>query len=188
MNRFDALDRSRAAFDRSLRAVDPDHWPLPTPCTDWNVRDLVNHVVGGCRRYTLLLHGARPEQTNALRALDHLGADPVTAFAEAFAEMTAAFREPGALDRIVHHPAGDRSGAALLDLRIMDCAIHAWDLAVAVGSDPGMDLELLAVVWEILAVIAPKMVEQGYFAATPQQSWDDVPLQTRILHVAGRRP
>jgi hypothetical protein len=68
----------------------------------------------------MLLHGAHPEETNARRGLDHLGDDPVAAFAALADEMGNAFREPSALDRTVHHPAGDRSGRTLLEMRIMD--------------------------------------------------------------------
>lgn len=188
MDRFEALDRSRGEFERRLRLIGPDDWDRPTPCTEWSVRDLANHVVGGCRRYSMLLDGASPDQTNALRALDHLGADPVVSFAAAADEMAMAFRDPGALTRVVHHPAGDRSGGVLLDMRIMDFAIHAWDLARALGSDETIDSDLVALLWDVLPAMAPEMVEKGYFEVADAVLPDDAPVIARVLHMTGRQP
>lgn len=133
------------------------------PGSAWNVCDLVNHVVGGCKRYSMLLHGAFPDETNALRALDHLGEDPVGSFAAAAVEMTNAFREPDALGRNVHHPAGDRSGEALLEMRITDFAVHAWDLARAIGGDETLDPDLVVWLWAVVPAIVPELAEAGYF-------------------------
>ena len=152
------------------------------------MRALANHVVGGCRRYTMLLHGSDSVETNALRSLDHLGDDPVNSFA-AFADvMFEAFREPGALARTVHHPAGDRSGRTLLEMRIMDFTIHAWDLATAIGSDDSLDPELVARLWDVLPSIVPELAGLGYFRSASGQPPVDAPLETRLLHLTGRWP
>ena len=186
MEDIEALERARGEFDRRLRLVQADDWSRPTPCSEWTVRDLANHVVGGCRRYTMLLHGAQPNETNALRALDHLGDDPVGAFAALADEMSEAFREPSALDRTVHHPAGDRSGRALLDMRIMDFTLHAWDLARAIGSDERLDPDLVARLGDVLPAMVAELSEWGYFRAAFGPPPDDASPETRLLHLTGR--
>ena len=136
----------------------------------------------------MLLHGARPEETNALRAIDHLGDDPVGAFAALADEMTAAFQEAGALSRSVHHPAGDRSGETLLEMRIMDFTLHAWDLARAIGSDETLDPDLVARLWDVLPAIVPELAQSGFFGAPQGEPPADASLQLRVLHLTGRRP
>jgi len=96
---------------------------------------LVNHVVGANVRYRLLLEGAAAEQVEATRTVDHLGEDPVASFVTTADVLTACFREDGALDRTAHHVTGDRTGRELLSMRILDVAVHGWDLARAVGVD-----------------------------------------------------
>jgi len=88
------------------------------------VRALVNHVTGGCKRYTMLLRGASVAETQTMRALDHVGGDAPGSFRAAADEMMAAFPEPGALSCTVHHPAGDRPGLVLAGMRVVEFAVH----------------------------------------------------------------
>ena len=60
------------------------------------------------------------------------------------AELNAAFCEPGAMARLAHHPAGERTGAQLLEMRVLDVTVHTWDLARAIGADESLDPDLVA--------------------------------------------
>ena len=175
MDLFEQLDRSISEFGTRLRLVRAEHWTLATPCDEWDVRALVNHVVGGATRYTMLLHGATAEEVVATVALDHLGEDPVGSFERQVQEVTHAFGAPGALSRTVHHPAGDLSGQALLELRITEFAVHAWDLSRAIGADEQIDHSLVNEMWGRLSV-----------AGTPLE--DGESQLARLLHLTGRHP
>jgi hypothetical protein len=105
MDGLDALRTVNAGFERRLPLVRRDDWERPTPCEEWDVRALVNHVVGANRRYVLLLKGASATEVDATRGADHLGDDPLASCLATAAELTDAFREEGALARTVHHPA-----------------------------------------------------------------------------------
>src|SRR4051794_20549433 len=143
MDAFETLDRSRVEFRRVLAGVTHEHWELATPCEEWDVRALVNHVLGGNVRYTMLLHGAEPAEVTATRSMDHICDDALTSFDTSATEVIAAFGESDALERTVHHPAGDRSGLDLLWLRIAEWTVHGWDLARAIGGDEQLDSELV---------------------------------------------
>lgn len=174
-------------FARRLRLVGPDDWWRPTPCSEWDVRALVNHVVGGLVRHQMLLHGAQTHEVEATRAVDQLGADPVAAFAAAAEVVVSCFCEDGALERIVHHTAGDRTGRELLSMRVLDSAIHSWDLARAIGAQETLDDEVVAFLLAYTAGLdlGPR---QRAFAPADADAPRNVSSQDRLLHRLGRHP
>jgi len=172
-------------FARRLRLVGPDDWRRPTPCSEWDVRALVNHVVGANVRYQLLLRGAPTEQVEATRTVDHVGDDAVASFVETADGVVACFRQDGALERIAHHVTGDRTGRELLSMRILDAAVHGWDLARAIGADETLDDVVVAFLLAYLADLDP-----GPPAFEPAGA--DIPrhasAQDQLLHRLGRHP
>lgn len=174
-------------FARRLGLVGPDDWRRPTPCSEWDVRALVNHVVGANVRYQLLLHGAPTEQVEATRAVDHLGADPLASFVATADGVTACFREVGALERIAHHVTGARTGRELLSMRILDAAIHGWDLARAVGADETVDEDVVAFLLAYTAGLDLGFRQRAFAPADADIPANAPPLN-QLLHRLGRHP
>jgi uncharacterized protein (TIGR03086 family) len=184
---LDLLTRANDGFTQRLALVRPDQWTAPTPCAAWDVRALVNHVVGANRRYTMLLHGATADEVDATRTADHLGDDPVASFLATAAELRAVFREPGAMARTAHHPAGKRTGGQLLAIRVLDVAVHTWDLARAVGADETLDPAVVAFALTLQDTFEAGR-ERGSFAPPPGDMPPDISAQARLLHLSGRHP
>jgi uncharacterized protein (TIGR03086 family) len=174
-------------FARRLRLVGPDDWRRPTPCSEWDVRALVNHVVGANVRYELLSHGAPTEQVEATRTVDHLGDAALASFVATADRVVACFREDGALQRIAHHATGDRTGRELLSMRILDAAIHGWDLARAIGADETLDDDVVAF---LLAYSADLDLgpQQRAFAFADADAPPNASPQEQLLHRLGRHP
>jgi uncharacterized protein (TIGR03086 family) len=173
-------------FARRLRLVGHDDWQRATPCSEWDVRALVNHVVGANVRYQLLLHGAPSEQVEATCTVDHLGDDAVASFVETAQRVVACFHEDGALERISHHAAGDRTGRDLLSMRILDAAIHAWDLARAIGVDEDLNDDIVTF---LLAYTAGLDLgpQQRAFAPPDAEAPRNASPQDQLLHRLGRQ-
>ncbi|WP_328393228.1 TIGR03086 family metal-binding protein [Nocardia sp. NBC_00416] len=123
------LERASAAVLDLIAAVRPDQWAAPTPCTDWSVRDLVDHLVGSNLMF-LAIFGETPMPEHGT---DILGADPVAAYAASATALEAAFARPGILDEVYQGPLGDATGADRLQFRLTDLLAHGWDLSRALG-------------------------------------------------------
>lgn len=182
-----ALQIANAAFAKRLRRVGADDWRQPTPCTAWDVRALVNHVIGGNRRYTMLLRGGSVGEVVATRGQDHLGSDPVESFLTTAAELLTAFGEQGASVRLVHHPLGDRTGADLLRMRVLDVTVHAWDLARAATLDEALDPALVTVALTCTAHLDAGR-QRGTFAPPTGPLLPGSSAQQQLLHLTGRHP
>ena len=54
------LDRYRSiatTFGARIAGITAGQWDETTPCSEWNVRDLLNHVIGGGHMFTAGLRG-----------------------------------------------------------------------------------------------------------------------------------
>jgi uncharacterized protein (TIGR03086 family) len=184
MDLYGALDRSTASFTTILAAVRATDWDRPSVDPPWSVYDLVNHVVGGNRRYVLLLAGRPLEEVEAIRDITHLSDDPVRDFQETSADVITAFHEPGVLDRTVHHRQGDRSGQDLLTMRVIEHSLHGWDLAQSIGRDDEVDDEVAAAVL-VTADADPTFLPRCRFPSYPDPGPAAAP-SYRLRRLTGR--
>jgi uncharacterized protein (TIGR03086 family) len=193
---LDRLVLSSTEFERRLRAVRPEQWTWPTPCTDWNVRQLVNHMTRGNLNYVGLLHGGTSAEFLRLRDADALGADPAGAYRRSVEECAGAFASPGALERILDYPLGKVTGRQALAVRTTDATIHTWDLARAVGADDRLNFGLVAWIDDHLEDIYAGLAEtpvavdttHRFFAAPQGVLAGDASRQDRLLRRMGRTP
>lgn len=186
--------RAAAEFERMLRTVSTEQWGLPTPCAEWDVRRLVNHMTRGNLNYAGLVNGATSAGFLRLRDADALGDDPVGAYTRSVRECAAAFGRAGVPDRVLDHPLGPVSGRQGLAVRTADSVVHTWDLARAIGADDTIDADQLAWIDRHLEDIytglagAPGAGTGGPFFAAAQASAPDAAAQDRLLHRMGRTP
>lgn len=140
----DALRRASTRFSDLVHAIDDAHWDLPTPCSDWMVRDLVNHVTAENLWTAPLLEGHTIAEVGDAYDGDVLGADPVGSWDAALASAHAALDGDGVVDRTVHLSFGDTPAREYLAQLTADHLIHGWDLAQGIGADDHLDPELVA--------------------------------------------
>lgn len=136
---------SVAHYTRAVRrvgdlvaAVRRDTWDAPTPCTDWRIRDLVNHLVVENLWVPPLLRGATIKEVGDAFDGDVLGDNPVQAWRKAAADAATAIADAGPLDRTVHLSFGDTPAAEYVTQLFADHLIHGWDLAQAMDADAAL--------------------------------------------------
>ncbi len=137
------LRRASDFYDRHLAAVRSDQWSMPSICDGWSVKDLADHVLGGNRFAVGMLAGLDTPTAFAAALADGFDADPVTACRASMQSQLAAFEAPGALEVVVHHPAGDIGARQFLGFRLGNLLLHGSDLARSTSGDDTLDEELV---------------------------------------------
>jgi uncharacterized protein (TIGR03086 family) len=122
----------RAAGD-AVHAAGAGDWDHRTPCTEWTVRDLVNHLVADQLWVPSLLAGATLDDVGDRFDGDVLGDDPAGAWDSAAEAAREAFLGDGVLERAVHLSHGLVPARQYGWQLTVDAAVHSWDLATALG-------------------------------------------------------
>jgi uncharacterized protein (TIGR03086 family) len=170
-----------------LRQVQPTHWGAPTPCTDWDVRTLVDHVVRWNSFVPEFMAGRSLAEMDAPFERDVLGQDPVAAAQASVGEAVNAFAAPGALERIVNHPFGTVPGAQVVYWRLFDNTIHGWDLARALGLAAQIDADIVQRLYATSLGEREQIRASGHFGPAEVPVPEDADTQVRLLGLLGRK-
>jgi uncharacterized protein (TIGR03086 family) len=130
-------------FADRVNAVRKDQWEDPTPCAEWTVRDLVNHVTCESLWTVPLMEGATMEDVGDRFEGDMLGDDPIgssLAAARAAIETVSTQLPKGGT---VHLSFGETAKPEYAMQLAADHLVHGWDLAAATGGDTRMDPDLV---------------------------------------------
>ncbi len=164
-----------------IEQIAADQWTAPTPCAEWNVRDLVSHLVGLNLVFVAMLEGsAMPE-----RGTDRLGADPAGAFRQSAVALQAAAALPGVLDRSQATPLGVVTGAERLRWRVVDLLVHGWDLGQATRARVELPDDLVAQAFTFVRVQLPGQPRAGRFDDA-QPIGDSAPVVDKLAAFTGR--
>jgi uncharacterized protein (TIGR03086 family) len=127
-----------------VNAVPAERWDAPTPCRDWSVRDLTNHVVGEDRWTIPLMRGRTIADVGDSLDGDLLGDDPARSALDAAKEATTVVAEVLPGGGTVQLSYGEERMEEYVHQLAADHLVHSWDLAVATGGDPRLDPHLVA--------------------------------------------
>ena len=171
---------------RIVLGVRPEQLALPTPCREWDVRLLLNHIIGGNHMFAEVARGGRPDASGEME--DYTRPDPGTHYIASADSVLAAWAEPDAMQRRCHMPFGDIPAPAAVSIHFLDIVVHGWDLARATGQDTTIDPDLAAEALDISqGLLSPELRETGVFGPEIPVSADD-PLHDRLVAFVGRRP
>lgn len=178
--------RTTEEFLRAVRSVHSGAWSVPTPCADWDLRALVNHVVGEDRWTVPLCRGATIEEVGDGLDGDLLGADPVAAAEDAAAAAEAAVAQAMPVGRRVHLSYGDEEVEEYAYQLCADHLVHGWDVAAAAGADTRLDPEAVVAVAGWYADREDIYRRAGVVGPRTPGSYDDP--QDQLLAGFGRDP
>jgi uncharacterized protein (TIGR03086 family) len=175
--------------ERYVGQVTPEQYGLPTPCSEWDVRALLNHMLGAIVLGHALFADTAPAVIMGPGGLpegDLVGDDPLKAYRVATEGLLSA-ASGGALDRPHQTPLGEMPGAVLGGFITLDILVHGWDVAKATGQDPTLEPDLAD---EVLAFA------NGFFTdetRAPRIGPEipvpaDAPATARLVGFLGRTP
>lgn len=162
--------------------VRPEQWHNATPCADWDMRVLVNHITSENLWVEQILGGKTIAEVGSSLDGDLLGDDPAGAYQDSVARAKASLL-PERFDKQYGVSFGNVSGYDYLSQMFMDQLVHTWDVAKGSGRDVVFEEDLV----EAAVPIAEEMVTFvgegdifGYRQEAPAGT-------TNLVGVLGRR-
>ncbi len=191
----DPVDLYQRAITRAKEVVAhirQDQIDSPTPCTEWNVHAVINHLIGGAELTTAGLLGNAFEFAPGTAESSYIAETYADKLSKAYQvesdAVLAAAGQSGALERVVPTIFGDMSMSQFLMAIATDQLVHTWDLAKATGQDATLDPTLVAVVYPMLKSGFGEMGRQGGFIGPEVPVSDSAGLQEKMLGYMGRQP
>ncbi len=128
------LERTFDEVQKVVDGVRPEDMSAATPCSEWDVRALLNHMTG-----TVIMFGHALTGAGGPPEGDVVGDDPSGVFRRATKTTLDGWRQPGVMERTMQLPMGEVPGAVAININLMDAYVHGLDLAVATGQEDKLD-------------------------------------------------
>jgi uncharacterized protein (TIGR03086 family) len=171
-----------------VRAIEPDQLGAQTPCAEFDVRKLLNHLLfwgpsleGAARKESVPPPAASESEVD-------LPADWQPRLIAHLAKLSGSWSEPAAWQGNTHMGGPTELPASLVGgMVIGEVVVHAWDLATATGQTPEWDEEVLRYIHKEVEAGAQQGRDMGvYGPEVPVPA--DAPTLHRILGLTGRTP
>ena len=177
--------RACERFGEHVHAVKDDQWAGPTPCTEWDVRALVGHLITEVAWVPPLVGGRSVAEVGDELSGDLTGDDPVASWDRYAPPSIEVVAEPGAMERTVRLTRRELPASEYATEVFTDLLIHGWDLARAIGADETLDPESVEVVYEAMKPHEAELKASGVFGEMIVPP-DGADRQTELLAVFGR--
>lgn len=172
--------RIATGLDDRIDRLSADDWSRQTPCTEWDTRGLITHVVEVHRAMAAMLAGAPPEPVGP-------DTDLVAAWREGFSAIASAIADDSGAVKIVDTVRFDEQpfAAVVGGLLCADTIVHTWDLSRATGQDERLDPAGVANAFATLKTLGDGIRRPGAFGPSvePPPNADE---QTLFVCYCGR--
>jgi uncharacterized protein (TIGR03086 family) len=186
---MDIIQLHERAMEQTGQIVDgvaSTQHALPTPCTEWNVDALIDHVTTINWMFVGIAEGKPPE--GGAGSPDTANEDSVAMYRRSVEVLSQAWRAPGRAEQTYQMPFGEMTGEAALGIHVADVVTHGWDLAKATGQQANFDPAVVEVATQTARVTFDGMRGPGmpFAAAVPVSG--DLPAVDRLAAFLGRQP
>lgn len=163
--------------------IRPTQLDDPTPCTEFTVRDVLDHmlVLGGTFAYAF-----RGEEPPEIRPPARDGQVPAAEFRRTMDDLFDAVRSPGAMERTVSTPMGEMPGETFARLVAFDGLVHGWDLASSTGQDYRPPADVVAAVDQFARVALKDEMRDGDTFKTATAAPGDAGRLEQLVAFSGR--
>lgn len=186
MKPIEAFQKACEIASTNISHIKPAQWENPTPCSEWNLRQLVRHMVYEVLWVPDMLEGKTVKGVGNTYEGEILGRNPKKAWATASAKALEAVKSPNAMRRIVHLSYGEVRGLHYCSEIASDIFIHAWDVAKATDVDTTLDADMVPFVYGFMAPRAEEMRSSGLFGEVPVEVSIKTEFPARLLALYGR--
>lgn len=177
MDPITQLDQLGPHLGGVVAAIRPDQLDTPTPCDDFTVRGVLEHMISGATAFAAAFRGQAPPDPDL--------SDPLGTFGDVLGDLVAAISVPGALDQTVAAPFGDVPGETFARFVVLDGIVHGWDLAIATGQPYAPPEELVAEADAFAHQALDPLRDGQTFAAAVEPAPDASPIE-RLANYTGR--
>ncbi|MEV6676950.1 TIGR03086 family metal-binding protein [Streptomyces erythrochromogenes] len=170
----------------AVRGVPAEAWGDPTPCTEWTVRQVLNHARLDQQALVMQITGVAPA-SDPFEPEDATVGDPVAELA-AVLVATAAAWESRRDDESVPTPMGPMPADVGTAAAALDAGLHAWDIARATGQDLPLSEEMAEALEDIAARIVDFVRDSFGKYAPPVVVPEGAGRAEKLLAFTGRDP
>lgn len=181
----DLYERALDQTGRIVEGIQPDQLASPTPCSEWDVKTLVAHLVAGNLNSAARAEGKPPQADDSE---DLLGDNPAQAYRQSAEAAKRAWRQPGRLDQLYEMPMGTLPGRAVLSIRLLESVAHGWDLARGTGQAPTYDDDIVQAALDVAQANLGGERPAGFPFAPVVETSGNLPAIDRLAAFLGRQP
>jgi uncharacterized protein (TIGR03086 family) len=157
-----------------VAGVRPEQVQLPTPCTKYDVAQLLDHLVGFATNFADKAAGVTPP------------ADPTTTVAGDDAQ--GAYHDAG-VRLLAGYRGGANDGATPLAVVLMETITHGWDLAAATGQPtPYTEPSIAAALDTCRGMLSPQHRGEGKPFGEEVEVSSSAPVLDQLIGFMGRDP
>ena len=150
MEPLERIEKATALASEAIHNIKPDQLSAQTPCSEFDVRALMNHLLGGLEMLADAASGGKPAMPSGDLVGD--GSDLGSRYDAGRQKLLGILADGSAFGKTWSMPFGDLPGAMMAGIAFMEHLTHTWDLRKATGQDPELPSELVA---ELDSVVRP---------------------------------